>query len=145
MNFGFLGFFSTGNFFVGSFVTAMGAFGVPPPVAGLLGNHSSPGISFILFEAVAYIVDVYHRKQEPARSLVDYGLFISLFPHLIAGPIQRPSHLLRQVQNPRSFNPHTVFDGIMLIVTGLFRKCVIADNCALLANAAFGGQLGHNV
>jgi D-alanyl-lipoteichoic acid acyltransferase DltB (MBOAT superfamily) len=145
MNFGFLGFFKYCNFFVDSLMRAMSAFGYHHLSPVFLEIILPPGISFYTFQAVAYIVDVYQRKQAPARSLVDYGLFISLFPHLIAGPIQRPSHLLRQVQNPRSFNPHTVFDGMMLILTGLFRKCVIADNCALLANAAFGGQLGHNI
>ena len=86
---------------------------------------------------------MYHGRQQPSRSLVDYALFISLFPHLIAGPIQRPSHLLPQVQQPRGFDSRSFFGGLMLILSGLFRKCVIADNCALLANAAFAGRLGH--
>jgi D-alanyl-lipoteichoic acid acyltransferase DltB (MBOAT superfamily) len=102
-----------------------------------------PGISFYTFQELAYIVDVYNRKLEPAESLVDYALFITLFPHLIAGPIQRPSHLLPQVQQPRTFVPQSVFDGLMLIASGLFRKCVIADNCALMADAAFSGKLGE--
>jgi D-alanyl-lipoteichoic acid acyltransferase DltB (MBOAT superfamily) len=101
-----------------------------------------PGISFYTFQEVAYIVDVYKRKLEPAESLVDYALFISLFPHLIAGPIQRPGHLLPQVQTPRYFDSVRVFNGCLLILTGLFRKTVIADNCALLADAAFSGRLG---
>jgi len=104
-----------------------------------------PGISFYTFQEVAYIVDVYKRKLKASDSLVEYALFISLFPHLIAGPIQRPSHLLPQVQRPREFNENNFFDGIMLILQGLFRKCVIADNCALLANAAFAGHMGHNL
>ncbi len=77
--------------------------------------------------------------------MLDYALFISLFPHLIAGPIQRPSHLLPQVQRDREFNPQAFFDGCMLIVSGLFRKCVIADHCALIANAAFGNHFGHSL
>lgn len=145
MNFGFLGFFKYCNFFVGSFIDAMGALGFHHLSPVVLGVILPPGISFYTFQAVAYIVDVYHRKQEPAESLVDYALFISLFPHLIAGPIQRPSHLLRQVQQPREFDAHKVYNGLFLILSGLFRKCVIADNCAVLANAAFGGQLGHNM
>jgi D-alanyl-lipoteichoic acid acyltransferase DltB (MBOAT superfamily) len=75
---------------------------------------------------------------------VDYGLFITFFPHLIAGPIQRPSHLLPQVQKPRTFQDRAFFDGCMLIASGLFRKTVIADSCANLANAAFDGRLGAN-
>jgi len=87
-------------------------------------------------------VDVYKGRLEPAKSFVEYGLFVSLFPHLIAGPIQRPGHLLPQVQKDRTFDADRFFDGLMLIFSGLLRKCVVADNCALLANAAFGGQFG---
>src|SRR5690606_17237415 len=76
-------------------------------------------------------------------SLVEYALFISLFPHLIAGPIQRPSHLLPQVQAPRLFDEERFFSGLMLILSGLFRKTVIADNCALLADAVFSGRWGE--
>ncbi len=93
---------------------------------------------------MAYIVDVYVRKIRASRNFVDYALFISLFPHLIAGPIQRPSHLLPQVQKPRVFQASAFQDGCMLILMGLFRKCVIADNCAHLANAAFSGKLGSD-
>ena len=102
-----------------------------------------PGISFYTFQALAYITDVYFKKLKPAENLIDYALFISFFPHLIAGPIQRPGHLLPQTQHPRSYDAVKVFDGLQLIAYGLFRKCVIADNCALLANAAFGGRLGE--
>ena len=102
-----------------------------------------PGISFYTFQEVAYIVDVYAGRVPASRSFFDYGLFISLFPHLIAGPIQRPSHLLPQVQKPRQWDSDKAFDGMLLILEGLFRKCVIADNCALIANAAFGGAFGR--
>lgn len=144
MNFGILGVFKYCNFFISSFSTLTTSLGIQQVPIGLLNVILPPGISFYTFQEVAYIVDVYHRKQEPARSLVDYALFISLFPHLIAGPIQRPSHLLPQVQRPRYLDDRSFFDGCMLILVGLFRKCVIADNCALLANAAFAGQLGSN-
>ena len=144
MNFGFLGFFKYCNFFVDSFTHVLAFAGIHHVSIFLLKIILPPGISFYTFQEVAYIVDVYHGKQPPTRSLVDYALFISLFPHLIAGPIQRPSHLLPQVQAPREFDSRKFFDGLMLILSGLFRKCVIADNCAHLANAAFGGQLGHN-
>ena len=141
LNLGFLGLFKYFNFFIDSFAGVMEALGFPV-------SHSTlrillpPGISFYTFQALAYIVDVYFRRLKPADSLVDYALFISLFPHLIAGPIQRPSHLLPQVQVPRTFHSERFFDGLMLIVSGLFRKVVIADNCALLADAAFNGRLG---
>lgn len=142
LNFSILGTFKYFNFFVDSFSTALGTLGfhhIPLPIIRIL---LPPGISFYTFQEVAYIVDVYKGRLKPAKSFVEYGLFVSLFPHLIAGPIQRPGHLLPQVQNERTLNAGRIFDGLMLIFSGLVRKCVVADNCALLANAAFGGQFG---
>ena len=141
LNISFLGFFKYYDFFATSLASALGGIGIDVSVA-TLGWILPPGISFYTFQELAYIVDVYQRKLEPADSLVDYALFISLFPHLIAGPIQRPSHLLPQVQRPRILDGNRFFDGILLILTGLFRKAVVADNCALIANAAFSGKLG---
>ena len=141
LNLSFLGFFKYFDFFVDSMANLLGAMGIDAP-RPMLRILLPPGISFYTFQALAYIVDVYFKKLEPAENFIDYALFISLFPHLIAGPIQRPSHLLPQTQNPRTFNDTSFFNGLQLIAFGLFRKCVIADNCALLANAAFGGQLG---
>jgi len=141
INIGFLGFFKYYQLFSISLATVLRSIGIsasPTTLQIILPL----GISFYTFQALAYIVDVYFKKMQPADSLLDYALFISLFPHLIAGPIQRPSHLLPQTQSPRTYDSEKFFDGILLIVTGLFRKCVIADNCALLANGAFGGQLG---
>jgi alginate O-acetyltransferase complex protein AlgI len=142
LNFTFLGIFKYFNFFVGSFVHLTGMLGLKNIPVSLWSIILPPGISFYTFQEVAYIVDVYQRKLEPADSLIDYALFISLFPHLIAGPIQRPSHLLPQVQRPRSWDSDKSFNGLILILEGLFRKVVIADNCALIANAAFDGRLG---
>jgi D-alanyl-lipoteichoic acid acyltransferase DltB (MBOAT superfamily) len=142
LNFSFLGVFKYFNFFVDSAAHLAALLGLKQIPVSLWRILLPPGISFYTFQEVAYIVDVYHRKLEPAKSLVDYALFISLFPHLIAGPIQRPSHLLPQVQKPREWEPTKAFDGLILILEGLFRKVVIADNCALLANAAFNGSFG---
>ncbi|HEY7212349.1 MAG TPA: MBOAT family O-acyltransferase [Bryobacteraceae bacterium] len=142
LNLGFLGFFKYFNFFADSLAHSLTAVGLPVNYT-LLRILLPPGISFYTFQALAYIVDVYFRKLEPADSLLDYALFINFFPHLIAGPIQRPSHLLPQVQTARRFDARQFSDGILLILTGLFRKCVIADNCALLANAAFNGKMGQ--
>jgi alginate O-acetyltransferase complex protein AlgI len=142
VNFSILGFFKYFNFFADSLSVALGGLGIHVSLPLLL-IILPPGISFYTFQEVAYIVDVYSGKLPPSRSFLDYGLFISLFPHLIAGPIQRPSHLLPQVQKPRQWDSAKAFDGLMLILEGLFRKCVIADNCALLANAAFSGAFGR--
>src|SRR6266478_4428761 len=144
LNFSILGTFKYFNFFVGSFSTALGTLGIhniPLPIIRII---LPPGISFYTFQEVAYIVDVYKGRLQAAKSFVEYGLFVSLFPHLIAGPIQRPAHLLPQVQRNRTLDADRFFDGMMLIFSGLLRKCVIADNCALLANAAFGGQFGNS-
>src|SRR3989440_1520410 len=142
LNFSFLGVFKYFNFFVESMAHLAALLGLKQIPVGVWRILLPPGISFYTFQEVAYIVDVYHRKVEPAKSLVDYALFISLFPHLIAGPIQRPSHLLPQVQKPRVWDPAKAFDGLILILEGLFSKVVIADNCALIANAIFSGSFG---
>src|ERR1700726_2850332 len=142
LNFAFLGIFKYFNFFLDSTVHLAALLGLKQIPVSVWRILLPPGISFYTFQEVAYIVDVYHRKVQPAKSLVDYALFISLFPHLIAGPIQRPSHLLPQVQQPRAWDPAKAFDGLILILEGLFRKVVIADNCALIANAAFNGSFG---
>src|SRR5436189_1837630 len=142
LNFTILGIFKYFDFFAGSFagmLNNLGLHNIPLPLIRII---LPPGISFYTFQEVAYIVDVYKGRIEASRSFFDYGLFISLFPHLIAGPIQRPGHLLPQVQKPRTFDADRFFDGLMLIFSGLLRKCVVADNCAVLANAVFGGQFG---
>ena len=142
LNFSILGIFKYFNFFADSFSVTLNTLGIHHFPLPLLRILLPPGISFYTFQEVAYIVDVYKGRLEPAKSFVEYGLFVSLFPHLIAGPIQRPGHLLPQVQKDRTFDADRFFDGLMLIFSGLLRKCVVADNCALLANAAFGGQFG---
>ena len=143
LNFSFLGFFKYCNFFIDSFSHVLNSVGMHGLPVTLLRILLPPGISFYTFQEVAYIVDVYKGRLEASKSILDYALFISLFPHLIAGPIQRPGHLLPQVQNSRCFRESNFFDGILLILSGLFRKCIVADNCALLANAVFAGQFGR--
>jgi len=143
LNFCFLGYFKYFHFFVDSFAGLANLAGFHQVPHTLWKVILPPAISFYTFQEVAYIVDVYQRKLEPADSLIEYALFISFFPHLIAGPIQRPGHLLPQVHQDRRFDAEKVFDGCMLILSGLFRKCVIADSCAQLANAAFDGRMGR--
>ena len=142
VNLGVLGFFKYFNFFADSLTASLTALGAPAYTHSVLRIVLPPGISFYTFQAVAYIIDVYKGKLKPAESFVDYALFISFFPHLVAGPIQRPSHLLPQVQQPRQFHSDSFFDGLMLILSGMFRKCVVADSCAMVADAAFSGRMG---
>src|SRR6266478_2400620 len=119
LNFSFLGVFKYFNFFLESMAHLAALLGLKQIPVSVWRILLPPGISFYTFQEVAYIVDVYHRRVEPAKSLVDYALFISLFPHLIAGPIQRPSHLLPQVQQARRFDSASFFNGCLLIVSGL--------------------------
>ena len=146
VNLAVLGVFKYLNFFADTFLhvaDAVGLGGLPRIVWSLV---LPPAISFYTFQEIAYIVDVYERRVPRATNFVDYALFVSLFPHLIAGPIQKPAHLLPQIQSPRSWNPSKAFDGMLLVLEGLVRKSVIADNCALVANAAFNGHFGsHNL
>ncbi len=121
VNLGFLGFFKYFNFFQDSLIEFLRLAGFSYVNPTILAIVLPPGISFYTFQEVAYIIDVYRRRQKPADRFVDYALFISLFPHLIAGPIQRPSHLLPQVQNERTLNAGNFFNGLMLILFGLFR------------------------
>ena len=144
INFSILGFFKYFNFFVDSAVRFAALLGLHSIPHALFSIILPPAISFYTFQEVAYIVDVYYGRVVAATSFVDYGLFISFFPHLIAGPIQRPSHLLPQVQRPRQVDQQRIYDGVMLILSGLFRKCVIADSCGALANAAFAGRMGSS-
>lgn len=114
----------------------------------LLGCHSSPmllnialpiGISFYTFHGMSYVFDVYRGHQKPVTNFVDYGVFVSFFPLLVAGPIERAAHLLPQVQRNRTFNYNQAVEGCRLIVMGLFKKVVIADNLAPTVNDAFAG------
>lgn len=142
VNFSVLGFFKYFNFFLDSTTHVLASLGLGAVPMPLLSILLPPGISFYTFQEVAYIVDVYQRKLEPSRNFTSYALFVSFFPHLIAGPIQRPGHLLPQTQEPRTWDSDKAFEGVLLIIEGLFRKCVIADNCALLANGVFSGHFG---
>jgi D-alanyl-lipoteichoic acid acyltransferase DltB (MBOAT superfamily) len=144
VNFAILGFFKYFNFFLDSAASSLDVLGFHNVPRSFLEIVLPPGISFYTFQEVAYIVDVHAGRIKASRNFLDYGLFISLFPHLIAGPIQRPSHLLPQVQRPRVFQPKVFRDGCILIVMGLVRKTVIADNCGHLADLAFNGRLGSS-
>ncbi len=142
VNLAVLGVFKYCNFFVSTFAHVANALGLAGVPRALWSIVLPPAISFYTFQEIAYIVDVYERRVPRARNFIDYALFVSLFPHLIAGPIQQPSHLLPQVQAPRAWNPVQAFNGVLLILEGLVRKRVVADNCGLLANAAFDGHFG---
>lgn len=102
------------------------------------------GISFYTFQSLAYTIDIYRRKVQPARSLLDYAAYVSFFPQLLAGPIERPAHLLGQMITPRErLNDERFREGLYYVVTGLFRKIVVADNLGIVANAIFSKPAGE--
>lgn len=101
------------------------------------------GISFYTFQALSYSIDIYHNKIQPTRDVVQFFAFVSFFPQLVAGPIERASNLLPQFERPRTFNYRDAAEGMRLILWGLFKKIVIADNCAEYVNAVFAAPDAH--
>jgi D-alanyl-lipoteichoic acid acyltransferase DltB (MBOAT superfamily) len=139
INLGFLGFFKYYNFFVDSFANLIGEFGfVAHPWT--LKIILPIGISFYTFHGLSYIIDVYKKKIKAERNPVDYALFVSYFPLLVAGPIERATHLLPQVKKIRIFNYEQAANGVRQILWGLFKKMVIADNCAPIVNEIFANH-----
>lgn len=124
-----LGVFKYYNFFTESLVTALSTIGVTfHPVT--LHLVLPVGISFYTFQALSYTIDVYRGKLEATRDIISFFAFISFFPQLVAGPIERATNLLPQFQRSRQFDYTTAVDGVKQILWGLFKKMVIADNCA---------------
>ena len=136
VNLGLLGFFKYYNFFLDNFVTAFQFFGHPINPQGL--HIILPvGISFYTFQTLSYSIDVYKRKLEPTRDFIAFMAFVSFFPQLVAGPIERATHLLPQFYKKREFDYKKAVDGLRQILWGLFKKIVIADNAAQIANEIF--------
>ena len=142
-NLGILGVFKYYNFFAVQFQKGF----------ELLGLHANPfilqialpiGISFYTFHGMSYVFDIYRGYQKPVRNFVDYAVFVSFFPLLVAGPIERASHLLPQVQKPRFFNYTQAVEGCRLILWGMFKKVVIADSLAGIVDSIFSNYQDHN-
>ena len=116
---------------------------------GLLLDIILPvGISFYTFQALSYSIDVYKGKLEPTRDVIEFFAFVSFFPQLVAGPIERATNLLPQFQKPRVFDYSQAVDGSRQILWGLFKKMVVADRCAIFANEIFSSyqtQTGSNL
>ena len=143
VNLGFLGFFKYYNFFLDNFITAFSFFGTPINVKGL--NIILPvGISFYTFQTLSYTIDVYKRKLKPTKDFIAFTAFVSFFPQLVAGPIERATHLLPQFHKRRKFDYALAVDGMRQILWGLFKKIVIADNCAEFANQIFNNSADMN-
>ncbi len=135
-NLGFLGLFKYYNFFALQFQSSF----------DLIGFHFHPlflkialpvGISFYTFHGMSYVFDIYRKVRKPVTNFVDYAVFVSFFPLLVAGPIERANHLLPQVQSKRVFNYNQSVAGGRLILWGMFKKVVIADSLAVVADNIF--------
>jgi alginate O-acetyltransferase complex protein AlgI len=142
VNLGFLGFFKYYNFFLDNFISAFSFFGMEINANSL--NIILPvGISFYTFQTLSYTIDVYKRKLEPTKDIVAFSAFVSFFPQLVAGPIERATNLLPQFYKKRQFDYSKAVNGMRQILWGLFKKIVIADNCAQYANEIFNNSADY--
>jgi D-alanyl-lipoteichoic acid acyltransferase DltB (MBOAT superfamily) len=136
LNLGFLGVFKYYNFFADSFSTALSRIGIQTNF-WTIKVILPVGISFYTFHGLSYVIDIYKDRIKAEKNFIDYAVFVSFFPLLVAGPIERATHLLPQIKKKRKFNYANAVDGLRQILWGLFKKIVIADNCAQFANTIF--------
>jgi len=142
VNLGFLGFFKYYNFFLDSFISAFTFFGAEIKVDSL--KIILPvGISFYTFQTLSYSIDVYKRKLEPTKDFIAFAAFVSFFPQLVAGPIERASHLLPQFYKKRTFLYDNFSKGMKLMVVGFFMKLVVADRASIYVNAVYNNVNHH--
>lgn len=143
INLGFLGIFKYYNFFLDNFVSAFSFFGSTIQANSL--NIVLPvGISFYTFQTLSYSIDVYKKKLDPTTDFIAFSAFVSFFPQLVAGPIERATNLLPQFYLRRTFDYAKAVDGMRQILWGLFKKIVIADNCAEFANQIFNNSSDYS-
>ena len=139
-NLGMLCFFKYGAFLLENFTLLVNALGVNYHPAK--PNIILPaGISFYTFTTLCYTIDMYKKRSEPVKSMLDFALFVTFFPHLVAGPIVRPPQLVPQFETPRTANQKQLMQGLLLISLGLFMKVVLADSMlAPAANTVFNSH-----
>ena len=143
VNLGFLGFFKYFNFFLENFQAAFSFFGFE--IGGRALSIVLPvGISFYTFQTLSYTIDVYKRKLKPTQDFIAFAAFVSFFPQLVAGPIERATHLLPQFYRKRQFSYPLAANGCRQILWGFFKKLVIADNCAEYANLIFNNSESYS-
>ena len=143
VNLGFLGVFKYYNFFASSFAVLLQGFGLKASPF-LLHVILPVGISFYTFHGLSYVIDIYYKRIKAEKNFIDYSLFVCYFPLLVAGPIERATHLLPQVKVKRSFDFEKAKEGMHQLIWGLFKKVVIADTCATYANAIFDHYTAMN-
>jgi alginate O-acetyltransferase complex protein AlgI len=138
-NLGMLGIFKYYNFFIGEFLSFADMIGITVS-APVISVALPVGISFYTFQTMSYTIDVYRRQAEPEKNFSDFALYVCFFPQLVAGPIERFSHLMPQIRNPRKVCSDNFAEGFYHILIGLFKKVVIADNMAPIANSIFSAS-----
>ncbi|MFA6360618.1 MAG: MBOAT family O-acyltransferase [Dysgonamonadaceae bacterium] len=143
VNLGFLGFFKYYNFFLDNFIASFSFFG-REITANSLNIILPVGISFYTFQTLSYSIDVYKRKLRPTKDFIAFAAFVSFFPQLVAGPIERAKNLLPQFFRSRTFDYNKAIDGMRQILWGLFKKMVIADNAAEIANEIFNNSANYS-
>tara|TARA_Y100000741_G_scaffold334531_1_gene291801 strand:+ start:175 stop:1500 length:1326 start_codon:yes stop_codon:yes gene_type:complete len=129
-NLGLLGFFKYFNFFIDSWIDLLGTIGYEQKSTWTLNVILPVGISFYTFQTMSYSLDIYHGKLKPTKDFISFASFVSFFPQLVAGPIERASNLLPQILNNRTFKYEQGVQGLRLILYGMFKKVVIADSLA---------------
>ncbi|MDR2621659.1 MAG: MBOAT family protein, partial [Dysgonamonadaceae bacterium] len=139
VSFGVLGVFKYYDFFITSFADAFSILGIHLKI-NTLELILPVGISFYTFHTLSYTIDIYRRKFEPTKDIVSFFLFVSIFPLAMAGPIERATNLLPQIYKRRTFDYALAVDGMRQILWGLFKKMVIADNCAATVNEIFSNS-----
>ena len=139
VNLGLLGFFKYFGFFATGFQDMFATVGINLSLPAL--QIVLPvGISFYTFQTMSYTIDVYRGVTRPVRNFLDFALYVAFFPKLVAGPIERSSRLMPQILKPRQRNGSDFAEGLYLVILGMFKKVVIADNMALIANAVFNSS-----
>lgn len=143
VNLGILGVFKYYNFFAASFADFLSYFGLKVSIVTL--NVILPiGISFYTFHGLSYVIDIYKDRIKAEKNLIDYSVFVCFFPLLVAGPIERATHLLPQIQKRRYFQSDQAINGLKQILWGFFKKLVIADQCAIYTDEIFNNYENYS-
>ncbi|MDA8932448.1 MBOAT family protein [Flavobacteriaceae bacterium] len=137
-NLGVLGFFKYYNFFIDSWIDLFSSFGYDIKSVWTLNIILPVGISFYTFQTMSYTIDIFKGKLKPTKDFISFASFVSFFPQLVAGPIERASNLLPQILKKRVFKYEQGVQGLRLILWGMFKKVVIADSLAPVVNDIFG-------
>ncbi|MCF7560799.1 MBOAT family protein [Sabulilitoribacter multivorans] len=143
-NIGVLGFFKYYNFFIETFTSLILSLGFSIHSSWTLNIILPVGISFYTFQTLSYTIDIYNEKIKPTKNFIGFAAFVSFFPQLVAGPIERASNLLPQILNSRKYTYQNLSNGIKLTIFGFFLKLVIADRAAIYVNAVYNNIENHD-